>query len=240
MIFFLKLNIWKPLSFFFPHERVIAMFISAKPFETTKSLGDFRLPLVQSTLDSAVSRQVEELLKKAAKIEIEIGCGKGKFLAERAIRHPETCFIGIDRVMKWMKKKIRQVEREALQNIIFIKADAREVLRQCIQAKTVAAFHVYFPDPWPKRRHQKRRLVNSSLIKLLHDRLVTGGALFLATDHLEYFDFIKKEIVASSLSWIVHESKNKRMKDDGLMKTHYETKYQTAGKDLYYLELIKP
>lgn len=180
-----------------------------------------------------------ELFGNSNPVEIEIGCGKGKFLLSRALENPDANFLGIDRVGKWMKRRKTRVEREALPNIRFLKAEARAFLAEAVPSASVAIFHVYFPDPWPKRRHQKRRTISAEFLKLLHSRLVPGGLIEVATDDADYFEAMKKSIAATAKLWEnVRETKNERILG-GMHKTNYELKFEAEKRTLFYAELVK-
>jgi tRNA (guanine-N7-)-methyltransferase len=180
----------------------------------------------------------EKIFGNTHPVEFEIGCGKGKFLAGRAASFPDTNFIGIDRVAKWMQRAQKKKEKQEITNLLFLKANAYEIIER-IPFESVSIFHVYFPDPWPKRRHQKRRLVNAEFLKWLSDRLKKGGAIEIATDHEDYYPFIRKEALEWGLGWASwRESRGARLFHEDL-KTHYELRFEQAGKKNFYLELIK-
>jgi len=172
-------------------------------------------------------------------VEIEIGCGKGKFLIARALEEIDINFLGIDVVWKWMKFGVARSKKRELSNIRFIKADARELIRFGLASESVSVFHIYFPDPWPKRRHRKRRLITGEFMALLHSRLVPNGLIELATDYEDYYLQMKRAVVQSGVNWSrVDESANHRL-FDGMRKTNYELKYESAGRTLHYVELEK-
>lgn len=172
-------------------------------------------------------------------VEIEIGCGKAKFLIRRARERPDVNFLGIDVVWKWMKYGVIRSDKRGLSNIRFVKADAREVIRYGVERGSVSIFHMYFPDPWPKRRHRKRRLVTGEFLKLLHSRLRNGGLVELATDHEDYFAQMKRAVIQSGIPWDrVAETADRRIFDSG-EKTNYEIKYEDSGRTLHYLELAR-
>jgi tRNA (guanine-N7-)-methyltransferase len=172
-------------------------------------------------------------------VEIEIGCGKGKFLIARAIQNADINFLGLDVVWKWMKYGVERSEKRKLGNIKFVKADARELIRHGLVEESVSIFHVYFPDPWPKRRHRKRRLITGDFLHLLHSRLTPGGLIELATDYHDYFVQMRSAVAQSGVKWrTVQETANERL-FDSMFKTNYEIKYQAAGRILHYLELQK-
>jgi tRNA (guanine-N7-)-methyltransferase len=172
-------------------------------------------------------------------LEIEIGCGKGKFVIARSQEHPGINFLGIDIIWKWMKYGVRRAEKRALENLRFIRADVRNVVKYGLTSRSVSVFHVYFPDPWPKRRHRKRRIITGEFLTLLHDRLEQGGLIEMATDDHDYFDQMKRAVIQSGVAWKRSlDSTNDRI-FGAVSKTNYELKYETAGRTLYYLELEK-
>ena len=172
-------------------------------------------------------------------VELEIGCGKGKFLVARSIENPGTNFLGIDRVSKFMNIGKTRAHKRALPNIRFLRAEARAFLAEAIAPESVSIFHIYFPDPWPKRRHQVRRVFTSELLRLLHSRLVPGGLVEIATDDKDYFAAMKKTIAATAELWEnTRETVNERILD-GMNKTNYELKWAAEGRSLYYAELKK-
>jgi len=172
-------------------------------------------------------------------LEVEIGCGKGKFLIARAVEHPEMNFLGIDVIWKWMKFGVRRSDKREIDNIRFVRADAKEVIAYGLPPASVSIFHIYFPDPWPKRRHRKRRLVTADFLRLLHSRLTDHGVIELATDHHEYYTFVQAAVEQSGVEWAgVSETTDERLFEADT-KTNYEIKYEHAGRTIYYMELEK-
>ena len=170
---------------------------------------------------------------------MEIGCGKGKFLVARAMENPGTNFLGIDRISKFMNIGKTRAQKRTLPNIRFIRAEARAFLAEAVAPGSVIIFHIYFPDPWPKRRHQTRRVFTAELLKLLHVCLVPQGLIEIATDDKDYFEMMKKTIAATSELWEnVRETVNERILG-GAMKTNYELKFEAEGRPLFYAELKK-
>ncbi len=180
-----------------------------------------------------------EWFKNSNPVEMEIGCGRGKFLSLRAKENPGINFIGIDRVGKWMKRVKTRTEKNAQENLRFIKAEARAFLKEAVADASVHIFHVYFPDPWPKRRHRSRRMVNADFLKLLASKLPPRGLIEIATDDEDYFQFMKKAVGVTQELWEnVRETQGERIWDK-MNKTNYELRFETAGKPLFYLELKK-
>lgn len=170
-------------------------------------------------------------------VEIEIGCGKAKFLIARAMEHPDINFIGIDIAWKWMKFGVERSEKRGLENVRFIKGDAREILQYGVPDGSVSIYHIYFPDPWPKKRHRKRRMVTGGFLRTLAAKLEPGGRIELATDYEDYFMHMRAAVVQSGVSWAdVIETADSRL-FEAQSKTNYEIKYEAAGRRLFYLEL---
>ena len=171
-------------------------------------------------------------------IEFEVGCGKGKFLIGLAELTPSRNFFGIDRAGKWMRRSMQRSEKKQIQNIRFLKAEAVAFLQRAPE-ESVAVFHMYFPDPWPKRRHHSRRTINAGFLTLLHSRLEDKGLVEIATDDADYYTQIRGAVDATAALWKqIRESRNERITNPEL-KTNYEIKFQAEGRTLYYLELKK-
>lgn len=172
-------------------------------------------------------------------LEIEIGCGKGKFLVGRAAANPAVRFRGIEKAGKWMRRGAKRGEKKGLSNLEFIRGDVWEILEQGIARESVDIFHIYFPDPWPKRRHHKRRLIQPEFLEILYLRLKKGGLVEIATDDTDYYRHISDAVREVPWEWRqIRESFNRRLFDPEF-KTDYELKYSKEGRPIYYLELQK-
>jgi len=128
-------------------------------------------------------------------IHIEIGTGKATFLLNEAMAQPHINFLGIERANKYYRYAIDRIGRWNLSNVRIIRTDAAAFLADFIPETAVDCFHIYFPDPWPKRRHHKRRLFCPDNLEHLVRCLKIGGQLRIATDFTEYFEQIQKLMV---------------------------------------------
>lgn len=117
---------------------------------------------------------------------LEIGCGMGETTATIAAAHPDNDYIGIEVHTPGVGSLLKEIATRELTNLRVIRHDAVEVVRDMIPAGSLAGIHVYFPDPWPKQRHHKRRLIQPPFVALLASRLAPGGYLHCATDWEEY------------------------------------------------------
>jgi len=120
-------------------------------------------------------------------VEVELGSGDGSFLAQYAQLHPERNFLGVERLLGRLRKLERKGRRAGLQNLRGLSLEAGYFVKYLLLPESVQAFHVYFPDPWPKRKHRSRRLVNERFPELARRALAPGGAVYLRTDNAEYF-----------------------------------------------------
>ena len=133
-----------------------------------------------------------------APVEVELGSGDGGFLVEWAQRHPERNFVGIERLLCRLRKLDRRARRRGLANLRGLRLEAAYCLEYLVPLGGIQALHIYFPDPWPKRRHRERRLVNERFPLLACRALALGGAVFLRTDNADYFDQVRFAFAAQA------------------------------------------
>lgn len=125
-------------------------------------------------------------------LEVEVGCGKGRFLVSRAVRHPERRFLGIERIPERVRCFDAKCRRMGLANADVLRLEALYTFHYLLPAHGVSVVYVFFPDPWPKRRHHSHRLFGPRFLDALHHRLVTGGRVEFATDHAEYAGVVER------------------------------------------------
>lgn len=154
-----------------------------------------RLTSVIEPLDLAV------LFGRDAPVEVDLGCGDGGFLLRYAPQRPERNFLGVERLLGRIRKLDRKAPRLGLTNLRALRVDAAYLVRYLLPPGSVAAFHIYFPDPWPKKRHRSRRLVNAAFAGALHRALGPGGTVYLRTDDADYFAQMQ-EAFAAGPGWV--------------------------------------
>jgi len=129
-------------------------------------------------------------------VHIEIGTGKGTFLLNQARAQPGDNFFGIEWARKYYRYAVDRIGRWGLTNVRIIRTDAATFLADFLPDNSVECFHIYFPDPWPKKRHHKRRFICPANLEHLIRCLKSSGQLRIATDHAEYFEQIKTVLTA--------------------------------------------
>lgn len=128
----------------------------------------------------------EKAYSRKAPVILEIGFGMGRTTAEIARSHPENNYLGVEVHTPGVGSLLKEIQTHALANIRIIQHDAVEVLNHMIPDESLSGIHIYFPDPWPKKRHHKRRLIQSGLVSLLARKLAPDGYLHCATDWEDY------------------------------------------------------
>jgi len=129
-----------------------------------------------------------EVFGREAPVVAEIGFGMGETTARIAAANPGTDYLAIEVHSPGVGALLKKIGEEAIANIRVVQHDAVEVMRDMVPAGSLAAIHVFFPDPWPKKRHHKRRLLQRDFVELAVTRLAPGGVLHVATDWREYAD----------------------------------------------------
>ena len=164
-------------------------------------------------------------------VEIEIGCGKGRFLLETSRQHPEINYVGVERALKYVQHAKERLLKGNTTGVFLIWSDAAYLVDRYIADGTVDAYHVYFPDPWPKKRHRKRRLFRNEvwmdgLIRTLNS---SRGRIHVATDYAEYFYEIH--------DCLTHTPPLAYLPPDFLEMEHiptsFEMKYRAEGRKIY-------
>jgi tRNA (guanine-N7-)-methyltransferase len=153
----------------------------------------YDLPSILARLDLAA------LFSKTQPLEVELGCGDASFLVNYAGVHPERNFIGVERLLGRIRKLDRKGRRAGLTNLRGVRIESAYFLEYLLPKNSAAALHIYFPDPWPKRKHLKNRLINERFPQLAWQALAPNGIVFLRTDDRNYFEQMQRVFDVSSL-----------------------------------------
>jgi tRNA (guanine-N7-)-methyltransferase len=173
-------------------------------------------------------------------VHIEIGSGKGTFLLDQAQALPSDNFLGIEWARKYYRYAVDRIGRWGLTNVRIIRTDATGFIIEFVPDDSVDYFHIYFPDPWPKKRHHKRRFICPANLQHLIRCLKNGGQIHIATDHADYFEQIK--MVLTERSDILEEIdfiKPAGAEADELTGTNFERKYIKDQRQIYTIAVRK-
>jgi tRNA (guanine-N7-)-methyltransferase len=138
------------------------------------------------------------IFQKPQPLEIELGCGDASFLVEYAWRNPEKNFIGVERLLGRIEKLHRKGSQLGLTNVRGVRIESAYFLKYLLPPHTAGALHIYFPDPWPKKKHRKHRLINNDFPALARQALAAGGMVFLRTDDADYFQQMDEVFAATT------------------------------------------
>jgi len=190
--------------------------------------------LIESPLsDEPVRIEWTRLFGRDSPVELEVGSGKGLFLVNAATLNPDCNFLGVELSRKYARLAAERLARNGVSNARIWRGDARFVLARLVPDSGLRAVHVYFPDPWWKKRHKKRRVFTDSLVGDIERILKPGGDLRIASDVEEYFGIIQRLISAHGRfhEQPVPEPKDPEHSLDYL--TNFERKYRIAGRTIY-------
>jgi tRNA (guanine-N7-)-methyltransferase len=130
-------------------------------------------------------------------LEVELGCGDASFLVEYARQQPAINFIGVERLLGRLQKLDRKGRRAGLNNLRGIRIESSYFLRYLLPPHSTTALHIYFPDPWPKKKHRRHRLINEPFPALARAALAPGGKVYLRTDDTDYFGQMNEVFAAA-------------------------------------------
>jgi tRNA (guanine-N7-)-methyltransferase len=171
-------------------------------------------------------------------VEVEIGSGKGTFILARAQARPEVNLLGIEWARPYCLHAADRLRRHGVSNVRMLRTDAGPFFRDCLPAGSIIRLHIYFPDPWPKRRHHARRLVQPPFVDQAHRVLTTGGLLLVVTDHMDYFAHIQ-DVFARCRGWARIEFPQMADRAGEVVGTNFERKYIAEGRRFYKVARMK-
>ncbi len=169
---------------------------------------------------------IDTLLPGAGGLYVEIGCGKGKFILESALAHPDTLFVGVEKVGDALIKGLEAAGALAADNVFFVLGDAQG-LSDIFERGEVSRVFLNFSDPWPHWKHAVRRLTHRGFLELYKRLLAPGGTLELKTDNKELFRFSCKELAGSG--WRLEDVTQALPAGQGNIETEYEARFRAQG-----------
>ena len=183
--------------------------------------------------------QWHDMFNNTLPVDIEVGCGKGLFLVSAATQYPERNFFAIELARKYALWSAYRVMRLGLENVRVARADARELLRDRVPENSVTVLHVYFPDPWWKKRHKKRRLFNPQFVDSAARVLKPAGELRFASDVEEYFQLIWHLAQRHPAFVPLPVPATRPPENDMDYLTNFERKYRKEGRRVYRTHFVK-
>jgi len=179
--------------------------------------------------------EMEEIRIGERPLEIDLGCGDGSFLIDLAKQHPERDFIGVERLLGRCKKVSKKIKRNGLDNARILRLDSKYVVEWLLPETSVSRIHLLCPDPWPKVRHHRRRLVQIPFLTEVKTALEPGGEFLFMTDHEEYFEYACEQIHDSSLFEILPWT------DESFFypKTDFQIQWEAEGKSMHRIRCKK-
>src|SRR3954447_1412328 len=173
-----------------------------------------------------------EIFGRSAPVEVDLGCGDGTFLTALAAAHPERDFIGVERLAGRWRGSSRKIGQLATTNARILRLDILHAVQHLFAPRSVAVFHLLFPDPWPKRRHQNRRVVSEEFLRATARALAADGELRVATDHADYFSQIERLVARIPQFTATNSATN-----DTAPVTTFEARFRENGARIHRLSL---
>jgi tRNA (guanine-N7-)-methyltransferase len=174
-----------------------------------------------------------ELFDNSGPIELEVGSGKGLFLANSARANPDRNYLGIENAKKYAKKGAQRLAKANLRNARMLPDDARKFLHDCVPRASVEAVHIYFPDPWWKKKHRKRRVFCEPFVVDVACALVRAGEFHIATDVEEYFGVMMELMGRFEQFTEMPRPEPKTPEHELDYLTSFERKYRIEGRAIF-------
>ena len=167
-------------------------------------------------------------------LELEIGSGTGTLLVRESLARPEVNFVGVEHARRYWRLAADRLRRNECYNARVVNADATIFINEYVVDESLQAVHVYFPDPWPKRRHHRRRFVQEETIDLLARKMRCNARLSIITDHPEYYQHIKRVVEFSCLTEVAFEPPKSALPGE-FVGTNFERKYKREKRIVYVI-----
>jgi tRNA (guanine-N7-)-methyltransferase len=173
-----------------------------------------------------------EIFEREVPIHVDVGCGEGAFIVAMAKANPQCNFLGVERLVGRVRKVCRRAANARLGNVRVLCVESSYTMDKLIPPQSVSVVHVMFPDPWPKRKHRARRLIERQFLDAVHSALRSHGELRLTTDDGDYFEHMKQVAAA-------HEgfSQSPWPDDPTYPQTDFEKRFRAQGLPIHRLLL---
>ena len=177
----------------------------------------------------------DELGRADHPLEIDLGCGDGSFLMGMAEHYPERDFLGVERLLGRVRKVCRKAQRLGLDNLRVLRLDSKYLVEWLLPPKSVSRLHLLCPDPWPKAKHHRRRLIQVPFLQAVERVLTDDGEFLFMTDHPEYHEWAQ-EVVAEYGGFDLLE-----WKEDSFFypKTDFQLQWEAQGKSMMRMRMVR-
>jgi tRNA (guanine-N7-)-methyltransferase len=177
-----------------------------------------------------------EIRRDGRPLEVDLGCGDGSFLMEMARHHPERDFLGVERLLGRVRKVCRKITRQGLENARVLRLESKYVTEWLLPEGAVSRLHLLCPDPWPKLRHHRRRLLQVDFLQAVKQCLEPGGEFLFMTDHEEYFQWAGEKVADFG------GFDRQEWTEDSFFypKTDFQILWESEGKPMWRLRCRKP
>ena len=162
-------------------------------------------------------------------VELEVGAGRGDFAVGYCSATPGVNLVCVEKKVNYLKRGVSKARDRGLDNIRFLNVEVQYFLSEYIADSSLQAVHMYFPDPWPKKRHNKRRTFQSGFLNLIFTKLAPGGKLYLRTDHRDYFEQMLEVMSAYDCFLVIPTPEH-----ISVHKTGFENRFVAQGLPIYY------
>lgn len=175
------------------------------------------------------------IFSREAPTEIDLGCGDGSFLIQMAVQYPERNFLGVERLLGRVQKVCKKAYRAGLSNVKVLRLESLYAVEWLLPKEAFSRIHLICPDPWPKEKHHKHRIMQEPFFQAVHDLLTPDGEFLFRTDHEEYYEWAVERMKAfPSFHTIPWEEE-----DFFYPKSDFQLQWEAEGKCLYNLRCLK-
>lgn len=172
-----------------------------------------------------------EICRGDRPLEVDLGCGDGSFLMEMAREFPERDFLGVERLLGRVRKVCKKLTRRNLENVRVLRLESRYTVEWLLPEAAVSRLHLLCPDPWPKLRHNRRRLMQADFFEAVNRSLQPGGEFLFMTDHEEYFQWAREKVVAFGKFELLEWDEDTFF----YPKTDFQVQWENEGKSMFRL-----
>jgi tRNA (guanine-N7-)-methyltransferase len=182
-------------------------------------------------------RQLErgELCREGRPLEVDLGCGDGSFLMDLAQEYPERDFLGVERLLGRVRKVCKKITRRRLENARILRLDSKYVVEWLLPRESISRLHLLCPDPWPKVKHHRRRLVQVDFLEAVRSVLVPNGEFLFMTDHEEYFRWAVARVAEFGKFEVIEWDEESFF----YPKTDFQRQWEAEGKVMWRLRCRK-